>query len=194
MLIIENDVAFSQIIRDMGREQGFRTLVTAFGAAGLTLARERRPDAITLDIRLADMEGWRVLGRLKTEIELRHIPVYVISTDGTDDARWLWAPWPYSPKPVHTREALRKCFRDQGSACTSATAAARADTNPMRRRRRFPIRCVTKTSTSHIVRPTTEAMTEMPSGPFDCVVVSTTRPDDAPYAWSRHARRTTRVA
>src|SRR5207253_6612837 len=40
-----NDVAFSQIMRDMGREQGFRTVATTFGASGLTLARERQPDA-----------------------------------------------------------------------------------------------------------------------------------------------------
>src|SRR5260221_1443981 len=81
MLIVENDVAFSQIMRDMGREPGFRTVATTFGASGLTLARERQPDAITLDIRLPDVDGWRVLGRLKTDVDLRHIPVYVISTD-----------------------------------------------------------------------------------------------------------------
>ena len=110
MLIVENDAAFSQIVCDMAREQGFRTLVTAFGASGLMLARERKPDAITLDIRLPDVDGWRVLGRLKTDVELRHIPVYVISTDEDRRRALAMGALAVLSKPVKTREALEEVF------------------------------------------------------------------------------------
>src|SRR3712207_7837683 len=46
-----------------------------------TLFRSFRPDAITLDIALPDMEGWTVLDRLKHDRVTRHIPVHIISGD-----------------------------------------------------------------------------------------------------------------
>ena len=51
------------------------------GATALAMAREYEPQAITLDIHLPDIEGWRVLDRLKHDTATRHIPICVISTD-----------------------------------------------------------------------------------------------------------------
>jgi len=171
MLVVENDVAFSQIMRDMGREQGFRTLVTAFGASGLTLARERKPDAITLDIRLPDMDGWRVLGRLKTEVELRHIPVYVISTDEDRRRALAMGAMAVLPKPVKTREALEEVFSQikgvlartrQGLVVVTEGDAASTEIADALSNQNVDI---------HIMPPTTEAMAEMPAGSVGCVVV-----------------------
>jgi signal transduction histidine kinase/CheY-like chemotaxis protein/HAMP domain-containing protein len=171
MLIIENDMTFSQIMRDMGREQGFRTLVTAFGASGLTLARERKPDAITLDIRLPDMEGWRVLGRLKAEVELRHIPVYVISTDEDRRRALAMGAMAVLSKPVKTREALEAVFSQikrvlartrQQLVVVTEDDAASTEISGALCEQNVDIR---------IIPPTTEAMTEMTSGSAGCVVV-----------------------
>ena len=171
MLVVENDVAFSQIMRDMGREQGFRTLVTAFGASGLTLARERKPDAITLDIRLPDMDGWRVLGRLKTEVELRHIPVYVISTDEDRRRALAMGAMAVLPKPVKTREALEEVFSQikgvlartrQGLVVVTEDDAASTEIADALSKQNVDI---------HIIPPTIEAMAEMPAGSVGCVVV-----------------------
>ena len=52
---------------------------------GLQLAKDLKPDAITLDIRLPDMAGWTILDRLKHDPATRHIPIHVISID--DDRR-----------------------------------------------------------------------------------------------------------
>jgi CheY-like chemotaxis protein len=171
MLIVENDAAFSQILRDMGREQGFRTLATAFGASGLTLAREREPDAITLDMRLPDMDGWRVLGRLKNEVELRHIPVYVISNDEDRRRALAMGAMAVRSKPVKTREALQEVFSQikavlartrQRLAVVSEDDAASVEISDALRKQNLDI---------EIIPPTMEAMSEMLSGPFDCVVV-----------------------
>src|SRR5262249_30811345 len=81
LLIVENDLGFASFLLDAAREKGFKGLVTSLGAAALALAREYEPDALTLDIFLPDVEGWRVLDRLKNDMNTRHIPVCVVSTE-----------------------------------------------------------------------------------------------------------------
>jgi signal transduction histidine kinase/DNA-binding response OmpR family regulator len=80
LLIVDNDIQFARLVLETAREKGFKGLVTPLGSAALVLAREQHPDAITLDIRLPDIDGWRVLAYLKSELDTRHIPVAVIST------------------------------------------------------------------------------------------------------------------
>src|SRR5439155_398967 len=81
LLIVENDLGFSRMILDAARDQGYKGLITSYGATALSLTEQYRPDAITLDISLPDINGWRVLDRLKHAPATRHIPVYVITTD-----------------------------------------------------------------------------------------------------------------
>jgi HAMP domain-containing protein/CheY-like chemotaxis protein/signal transduction histidine kinase len=79
VLIIEDDPAFSRFLLDLAHDQGFKVLIASRGANSLALARELKPHAITLDISLPDVDGWRVLDRLKDDPATRHIPVYMIS-------------------------------------------------------------------------------------------------------------------
>ena len=61
-------------------------------ARGLALAREHRPDAITLDVLMPKMDGWAALKELKADPELRDIPVIMVTF--STSAAWLsrWAP------------------------------------------------------------------------------------------------------
>src|SRR5262249_52878590 len=76
LLVVENDLAFARMIAAAAHDHGFKAVITGFGAAALTLADQYGPSAVTLDISLPDISGWRVLDRLKHGAHTRHVPVY----------------------------------------------------------------------------------------------------------------------
>jgi HAMP domain-containing protein/CheY-like chemotaxis protein/signal transduction histidine kinase len=109
VLIVEDDVKFARILLDMARDKGFKGIVATSGEGALQLAKRYRPDAITLDIELPDMEGWTVLDRVKHDRATRHIPVHIISA-GEESGRGLrLGAFAQVRKPV-TKEALDDAF------------------------------------------------------------------------------------
>jgi CheY-like chemotaxis protein len=81
LLIVEDDPHYARILLGLARDRGFRGLVAMKGAMGLSLARQYKPTAISLDIFLPDMLGWTVLNQLKLDPELRHIPVQILTLE-----------------------------------------------------------------------------------------------------------------
>jgi HAMP domain-containing protein/CheY-like chemotaxis protein/signal transduction histidine kinase len=81
LLIVEDDPTFARIMVDLAHKNGAKALIAARGSTAVTLAREFKPRAITLDIKLPDMSGWTVLDFLKHDPVTRHIPVHVLSSD-----------------------------------------------------------------------------------------------------------------
>src|SRR4029079_13792241 len=62
-------------------DKGFKGIVAQKGLVGLSLARQFRPTAISLDIFLPDTLGWTVLNQLKLDPSTRHIPVQIVSLE-----------------------------------------------------------------------------------------------------------------
>jgi CheY-like chemotaxis protein len=81
LLIIEDDPHYARILLALARDKGFKGIVANKGAIGLSLARQYKPTAISLDIFLPDMLGWTVLNQLKLDPALRHIPVQIITLE-----------------------------------------------------------------------------------------------------------------
>jgi HAMP domain-containing protein/signal transduction histidine kinase/CheY-like chemotaxis protein len=106
LLIVENDLAFARFLLDAAREKGFKGIVTSLGASALALATEYKPSAITLDIYLPDLDGWRVLDRIKNDLTSRHIPVCVISTDDSRERALATGALAFLSKPVHSKDIL----------------------------------------------------------------------------------------
>jgi len=109
LLIIENDVNFARVMLDMAREKRFKGIVALDGDSGLTAAEEYRPDAITLDIDLPGMDGWKVMERLKHSPHTRHIPVHIISGIERRQQGLRAGALAYLAKPV-SKEALEEAF------------------------------------------------------------------------------------
>jgi CheY-like chemotaxis protein len=83
--------------------------VATHGAAAVALARQYRPSALTLDIRLPDIDGWRVLHHLKSDLSTRHVPVMLVSTDDVAQRGLRHGAFSALQKPV-SREALERGF------------------------------------------------------------------------------------
>ena len=81
LLIVEDDLHYVRILRDLSRDKGFKVLIATNGADGLAMAREFHPTAVSLDVFLPDMLGWTLLNHLKQDPSTRHIPVQVLTTD-----------------------------------------------------------------------------------------------------------------
>ena len=104
ILIIEDDPDFAKILFELAREHGFNGLIASDGAAGLQLAYQYLPCAITLDLGLPGMDGRTVLEKLQANPDTQHIPVHIISAqDKSDDLKALQVN-EYFMKPVSTQD------------------------------------------------------------------------------------------
>jgi signal transduction histidine kinase/DNA-binding response OmpR family regulator/HAMP domain-containing protein len=106
LLIVENDLSFARFLLDVAREKGFKGIVTSMGVSALALASEYKPSAVTLDIFLPDIDGWRVLDRLKHDPQTRHIPVSVISTDESRERALNAGAFSFLSKPIQSKEMI----------------------------------------------------------------------------------------
>ncbi|HYP07231.1 MAG TPA: response regulator, partial [Bryobacteraceae bacterium] len=109
LLVIEDDLTFARILVEMAHERGLKALIASTGNTALTLAREFKPNAITLDITLPDMAGWAILDRLKHDAMTRHIPVHIISGDENRRRGLALGAMTYVEKAVD-QENLAKTF------------------------------------------------------------------------------------
>jgi CheY-like chemotaxis protein len=111
VLIVEDDLNYARLLVDLAHSKGLKAVVAPRGAAALALARELKPDAITLDIHLPDFDGWRVLDRLKVDLATRHIPVHIITVDDDPQPAVTQGALGYLKKP-QTQESLEQAFNE----------------------------------------------------------------------------------
>jgi two-component system cell cycle response regulator DivK len=79
VLIVEDHELHVKLLRDILNFYGYATLTTASGGAAIDIARQQRPDLILLDIRLPDIEGTEVAGRLKADPDTRTTPIIAVT-------------------------------------------------------------------------------------------------------------------
>jgi HAMP domain-containing protein/signal transduction histidine kinase/CheY-like chemotaxis protein len=109
VLIVEHDPKFANILLDVAHEQGFKALITTTGESVLPLAHKYKPEAITLDVRLPDMDGLVILDRIKRDSRTRHVPVHVISVDESTQQGIRLGAFACLQKPV-AKKALDEAF------------------------------------------------------------------------------------
>jgi len=109
LLIVEDDLHYARLLRDLSRDKGFKVLVATRGTQALELAREFHPTAVSLDVFLPDMLGWTVLNHLKQDPAMRHIPVQMLTMDEDRQHGLASGAFAYVNKPT-TPDELEAAF------------------------------------------------------------------------------------
>jgi len=123
VLIVEDEIAGRELLASYLNPLGVRTEFAGASSVATALARDLRPDAITLDLLMPGRSGWRVLEELRALPETRAIPVFVISVlDRDRDAMALGAT-AYLQKPVK-KETLVQAMRDHVPAVSALSGSA----------------------------------------------------------------------
>ena len=111
VLIIEDDVNFGKIMIEKAHEMELKAVVATNFSEVFDLTNKYNPIAITLDVKLPDASGWRILDLFKNDINFRHIPVHVISGEENYLLAMQRGARSFHLKPLNT-EALNNLFTD----------------------------------------------------------------------------------
>ena len=107
ILVIDDEAPVRGLMRRFLAREGFTVDEAASGEAGIALARQERPDAITLDVMMPGMDGWEVLARLKDDPTLADIPVIMLTVVDDKKLGYALGAAEYLTKPID-REQLRR--------------------------------------------------------------------------------------
>jgi CheY-like chemotaxis protein len=110
VLVIDDDPAVRDLMQRFLVREGFRVVVAAGGEEGLRLAREIRPDAITLDVMMPSVDGWAVLAELKADPALAKVPVIMLTMVDDKSLGYALGAADYLTKPID-REQLVAVLR-----------------------------------------------------------------------------------
>ncbi len=108
ILVVEDQADNRQILQDLLTSVGYEIIHAESGVEAVTMAATQRPDLILMDIQLPLLDGYEATRRIKSDPELRGIPIivvtsYALSGDepkaraaGCDD----YVTKPYSPRAL----------------------------------------------------------------------------------------------
>ena len=115
ILIIEDESDMIDLLRLILERSKFEVVGAVGGRKGLDLVRAERPDLILLDLMMPHLNGWEVYRQLKTDSELKGIPVIVITVRPRDDDETLGTRIAkvdgYITKPFRQQELLDNIHR-----------------------------------------------------------------------------------
>jgi HAMP domain-containing protein/CheY-like chemotaxis protein/signal transduction histidine kinase len=176
LLVVEDDPHYAALLRDLGRDKGFKVLVAARGSEALALAREFHPTAISLDVFLPDMLGWTVLNHLKQDSALRHVPVQILTVDEDRQHGLSRGAFAFVRKPTTPHELGTAFSRIKDYAAPHLKRLLVVEDNPAEQ---LSIRELLGFSDVQISIAATgeEALAAIAEQPFDCMVLDLRLPD-----------------
>jgi CheY-like chemotaxis protein len=76
VLYVDDETAIREIVRlSLGLAENLAVYTAESGEHAILLAHDLKPDLVILDVMMPDMDGAETLRRMRTDPELRHIPV-----------------------------------------------------------------------------------------------------------------------
>lgn len=79
ILLVDDDLTLREMYEERMKAEGFNIIQATNGEEALKKASEAKPDIILLDIMMPKVNGFDVLKELKSNPELKDIPVIVLT-------------------------------------------------------------------------------------------------------------------
>jgi two-component system phosphate regulon response regulator OmpR len=125
LLMIEDDAALGQLVRDYLAPLGFDVSIVGTAAEGLRRVGEEAFEAVLLDVMLPDLDGFEVCRRIRRGSD---VPVLMLTARGDDEDRIAgleigaddYLPKPFNPRELQAR--LRAILRRRRPAPGSSPA------------------------------------------------------------------------
>ena len=107
VLVIDDSSMIRHLIRKVVERVGAQIIEAEDGVEGMTLARHHKPDLIILDVYMAEKGGLQTLKELRTDSQLKFIPVIMLTIE--DNTRVVrealdWKADDYLIKPITPRK------------------------------------------------------------------------------------------
>ena len=136
VLVIDDDATARELMERSLVSSGFGVVLAPDGDTGLRLARETRPAAITLDVMMPGKDGWAVLKELKSDPQLRNIPVIMVSMIEDRNMGYALGAVDYLTKPVDRRRLSQivSQYRCQNPPCPILVVEDDNETRELMRR------------------------------------------------------------
>lgn len=116
IMVVDDDADVAGLFKLQLEKEGFRVAVVTNGGRAVSVARQLRPELITLDL-LMDVDGLRVLHALKEDPATAQIPVVVVSVLPEPDDGLVAGAADYLVKPLDEGELLssvRRILTEEG--------------------------------------------------------------------------------
>jgi DNA-binding response OmpR family regulator len=79
VVCIEDEPEMIDLVKLILGRKGFELVGAIGGREGLDTVRKLKPDLVLLDLMMPDMDGWEVYQQMKTDEDLKNIPVIVVT-------------------------------------------------------------------------------------------------------------------
>jgi CheY-like chemotaxis protein len=180
ILAVEDDAAFAEALVTLARELDFDCVVATTAEEALSLARELRPSGVLLDIGLPDVSGLSVLERLKRDPLTRHIPVHVVSGMERSQLAMELGAIGYVIKPA-TRERLVEAIQHLEKTSQRDVRRLLIVEDDTELRGNLELLLGREQLEITAVGTLAEAVQQLSSATFDCMVTDLALPDGSGY-------------
>ena len=111
VLVVEDDSKAGDLLTQHLNRAGYRVARASNGDQAIALARNLRPDGITLDVLLPDQDGLKILAQLKALPETQAIPVVIVSISEDRELGFSLGAVDWQVKPVNPDDFLASVRR-----------------------------------------------------------------------------------
>lgn len=116
VLVIDDNSAIHQLFERYLAPHHYEIVHARGGQEALSLAVEKRPDVITLDVMMPNVDGWQVLHGLTSNPATAHIPIAICSVLKEPELAFSLGARAYLKKPVDRMELVATLARLLASA------------------------------------------------------------------------------